>query len=103
MFLSISRTHHFYDFAAACFQQQQKEQRDSMAHCFACIYFLACLFVSFWSYGHMAESLVSTPVVGFVPFISGRSHIRTSVLVGNCASVKSAFSTLLASMMVAPK
>ena len=32
-------------------------------------------FIAFWSYGHMADSLVSTPVVGFVPFMSGRSHI----------------------------
>ena len=55
------------------------------------------------SYGHINESLVSAPVVGFVPFTSSRWHRRANVLDGNCASVKSAFSKSFASITLLEK
>jgi hypothetical protein len=43
-------------------------------------------------YGHIALSRVSAPVVGFMPLRSILSQRSGNVFVGNCASVKSAFS-----------
>ena len=43
-------------------------------------------------YGHMRESRVSAPVEGLVPLMSSRSQTNARVLMGSCASVKSAFS-----------